>query len=155
MKNQQVHRVYQALVYGNIASESGEIDVPIGRNPENPMIIQAFPLRDEGKEAITHYRVVERYSLATLVECKLETGRTHQIRILQQYIGHALLGDPRYPGAFGFKEIKTLLEELNVSYQLLHAKELRFVHPTTQEECVFEAPLPAAFQDVINNLVKV
>ncbi len=155
MKNQQVHRVYQALVYGNIASESGVIDVPIGRNPENPMIIQAFPLRDEGKVAVTHYRVVERYSLATLVECKLETGRTHQIRIHQQYIGHALLGDPRYPGAFGFKEIKTLLEELNVSYQLLHAKELRFVHPTTQEECVFEAPLPAAFQDVINNLVKV
>lgn len=152
IQNKIMVRKYCALVWGLVKQDEGIIDVPIGRNPENPMLIQAFPLRDEGKEATTNYIVLERYKLASLVQCTLLTGRTHQIRIHFQYIGHAILGDPRYPNNFTFKEIRDILEEEQITQQFLHAQFLEFNHPVSGERCSFEAPLTTGFVKMIDTL---
>ena len=152
IKNNLMHRTYHALVWGVIKNDDGIIDIPIGRNKDNPMIIQAFPLRDEGKDAVTHYKVLKRFKFASLVACSLQTGRTHQIRIHLQYLGHSILGDPRYTSNFKFREIELILEEENVLQQLLHARFLQFQHPVTHETCLFEAPLNRSFENVLSKL---
>ena len=116
----------------------------------------AYP-EGEGKHAVTHYKVVKRFSYTTLITCKLETGRTHQIRAHMKHIGHPLFGDPRYGGdtaLFGPRFSKYLAFIRNcfalLPHQALHARSLQFVHPVTKETMTFEVPLPPNFQGVID-----
>lgn len=130
LKNHTVNRKYVAIVHGVIAHEMGTIDAPIGRDPKNRQ--QMAVVFENSKPAVTHFVVLERFKEYTLVECKLETGRTHQIRVHMKYIGHPLAGDPKY----GPKKT------LELDGQALHAKTLGFTHPRTGEYLEFEAPLP-------------
>ncbi|MCB1494133.1 MAG: RluA family pseudouridine synthase [Rhodobiaceae bacterium] len=142
-------RVYLALVWGAPTQTTGTIDAPLGRSPTNP---QKFAVRRDGKTAVTHFRVLERFAgddgaaIASLIECRLETGRTHQIRVHMAHIGHPLIGDPLY--ATGFKtKIARLPEEIRpvvagFERQALHAASLQFTHPGTGEILEFEAELP-------------
>lgn len=139
--NRSVIRKYIALVHGVIPHNYGTIDAPIGRNPKDR---QAMTVIDNGREAITHFKVIERYSQFTLVECQLETGRTHQIRVHLKYIDFPIVGDPKY----GRKKT------INLEGQALHAIRLGFHHPRTDEYLEFEAPLPEQFTNVINKLQK-
>ncbi|MBC1564271.1 RluA family pseudouridine synthase [Listeria booriae] len=134
-------REYIALVHGVIKHQKGTIDAPIGRSKEDR---QKMGVINEGKESRTHFEVLERYKGYTLIKCRLETGRTHQIRVHLKYIGHPLAGDPKY----GVKN--TLVGE----GQFLHAAELGFTHPTTGERMHFEAPLPPIFQQALETLEK-
>ncbi|WHA10499.1 RluA family pseudouridine synthase [Enterococcus montenegrensis] len=134
-------RKYVALVHGNITHEKGTIEAPIGRSKVNRKM-QA--IREDGKPALTHFTVLERFGDFTLVELQLETGRTHQIRVHMQYIGFPLAGDPTY----GPKKT------LKGNGQFLHAKLLGFTHPRTNEKMVFEAPLPEIFEKTLTNLRK-
>lgn len=139
LKDHSSLRKYIALVHGEIPHEKGRIEAPIGRSKVNRKM-QA--VHDDGKPAVTHFTVIERFKDFTLIELQLETGRTHQIRVHMQYIGYPIAGDPVY----GQK--KTLKGE----GQFLHAKLLGFTHPTTGEQMVFEAPLPELFQKTLENL---
>ncbi|MDD6388214.1 MAG: RluA family pseudouridine synthase [Bacilli bacterium] len=141
LKEKTTHRVYYALVWGVINNETGTVDAPIGRDPKDRKKMAVTP--DNSKEAITHFRVIERYKNATLIELKLETGRTHQIRVHMKYIGHPVVNDPVYSN-------KPLLDD---SGQCLHAKELGFIHPTTNEFMKFDSELPECFIK-IQNLLK-
>ena len=141
LKEKTTHRVYYALVWGVINNETGTIDAPIGRDPKDRKKMAVTP--DNSKEAITHFRVIERYKNATLIELKLETGRTHQIRVHMKYIGHPVVNDPVYSN-------KPLFDD---SGQCLHAKELGFIHPTTNEFMKFDSELPECFIK-IQNLLK-
>ncbi|MGX6961269.1 RluA family pseudouridine synthase [Vagococcus xieshaowenii] len=141
LMDKTVIRKYVALVHGEIQHETGTIDAPIGRSHSNRLV---NTVRPEGKKAITHFTVLERYQGYTLVECQLETGRTHQIRVHMKYIDYPIAGDPVY-GPSG---------TLKGNGQFLHAATLGFVHPKTGEELLFEAPLPAIFQDTLNGLLK-
>ena len=141
LKDKTSLRKYVALVHGNIPHEKGTIEAPIGRSKVNRKM-QA--IREDGKPAITHFTVLERFGDFTLVELQLETGRTHQIRVHMQYIGFPLAGDPTY----GPKKT------LKGNGQFLHAKLLGFTHPRTQAKMVFEAPLPPVFEKTLTNLRK-
>ena len=141
LKDKTSLRKYVALVHGNIPHEKGTIEAPIGRSKVNRKM-QA--IREDGKPAITHFTVLERFGDFTLVELQLETGRTHQIRVHMQYIGFPLAGDPTY----GPKKT------LKGNGQFLHAKLLGFTHPRTQAKMVFEAPLPPVFEKILTNLRK-
>ena len=141
LKEKTTHRVYYALVWGVINNEMGTVDAPIGRDPKDRKKMAVTP--DNSKEAITHFRVIERYKNATLIELKLETGRTHQIRVHMKYIGHPVVNDPVYSN-------KPLFDD---SGQCLHAKELGFIHPTTNEFMKFDSELPECFIK-IQNLLK-
>lgn len=141
LKDKTSLRKYIALVHGSIGHDKGRIDAPIGRSKVDRKM-QA--VREDGKQAVTHFTVLERFDQFTLVELQLETGRTHQIRVHMQYIGYPLAGDPVYGPK---KTLKT-------NGQLLHAKLLGFTHPKTNESMVFEAPLPKAFEEVLENLRK-
>lgn len=141
LKEKTTHRVYYALVWGVINNETGTVDAPIGRDPKDRKKMAVTP--DNSKEAITHFRVIERYKNATLIELKLETGRTHQIRVHMKYIGHPVVNDPAYSN-------KPLFDD---SGQCLHAKELGFIHPTTNEFMKFDSELPECFIK-IQNLLK-
>lgn len=134
-----VRRVYTALVHGHISHDKGTIDAPIGRDPRDR---QSMTVTDKGKDARTHFRVLERFGDYTLVECTLETGRTHQIRVHLKYIGHPLVGDPKYG----------LSETIDFGGQVLHAGTLGFEHPTTGEFIEFTKEPPADFQQLIDNL---
>ena len=136
LAQKKTYRKYVALVWGVIESDSGEIDAPIGRskNDRKKMAISA-----DGKEAITHFKVLKRYEKATLIELRLETGRTHQIRVHMNYIGHPVVNDPVYGN-------RKLFDETG---QCLHAKELGFVHPTTGEYMQFDSELPECFINVL------
>ena len=140
LKEHSMTRVYYALVEGVLKSDQGTIDAPLGRHPVEKIKISVVK---DGKNAVTHYKVIERFKANTLVECVLETGRTHQIRVHMAYIGHPLVGDPVY----GFKK-----QRFNLSGQLLHAKKLGFVHPSLNKYMEFEAPLPEYFQKVLGIL---
>jgi len=150
-------RTYQALVWGDMKGEAGTIEGHIGRNPKNRKQMHVFPAGDQGKEAITHYRVLERLGYVNLVECRLETGRTHQIRAHFQYISHPLFNDPEYGGdrilrGTTFTKYKQFVQncfEL-LPGQALHAKTLGFVHPGSGKEMLFEAPLPGGFKQVLD-----
>ncbi|WP_194745975.1 RluA family pseudouridine synthase [Staphylococcus chromogenes] len=134
-----VTRKYTALVHGHIPHEFGTIDAPIGRNPKDR---QAMDVVDNGKEAITHFNVIENFNKYTLVECQLETGRTHQIRVHMKYIGYPLVGDPKY----GPKKT------MDIGGQALHAGLIGFTHPRTGEYIERTAPLPEEFEKLIEDI---
>ncbi len=140
LKEHTVNRTYVAIVHGVIPHEMGTIDAPIGRDPKNRQ--QMAVVFENSKLTITHFIVLERFKEYTLVELKLETGRTHQIRVHMKYIGYPLAGDPKY----GPKNT------LEIDGQALHAKTLGFTHPRTQERLEFEADMPADLTDIVNFL---
>lgn len=155
--NKTTQRKYIALVWGNIENEEGTIDVHIGRHTRERKQFEAFPEGDFGKHAITHYKVLERLNYVTLVSCRLETGRTHQIRVHMKYIGHTLFNDERYGGnrilkGTIYSKYKQFIENCFeiMPRQALHAATLGFVHPVTGKEMFFEAPLPNDFQQVLD-----
>ncbi|WP_141431260.1 RluA family pseudouridine synthase [Bacillus sp. 03113] len=134
-----VTRKYKAVVHGTIPHDHGTIDAPIGRDPKDR---QSMTVVDHGKNAVTHFRVLERFNDFTFIECQLETGRTHQIRVHMKYIGFPLAGDPKY----GPKKT------IDFGGQVLHAGVLGFIHPRTSEYLEFEAPLPEDFQKLLRTL---
>ena len=138
LAEKKTYRKYAALVWGVIESDSGEIDAPIGRSKNDR---KKMAIRADGKEAITHFKVLKRYEKATLIELRLETGRTHQIRVHMNYIGHPVVNDPVYGN-------RKLFDETG---QCLHAKELGFVHPTTGEYMQFDSELPECFINILKN----
>ena len=137
--DKSVTRKYTALVHGHIAHEKGTIDAPIGRDQKDR---QKQAVVDKGKHAVTHFQVMERFGEFTLVECRLETGRTHQIRVHMNYIGYPLAGDPKY----GPKKT------IDFGGQVLHAGVLGFIHPVTKEYLEFESPIPEDFKRLIEEL---
>ncbi|MDO6354371.1 RluA family pseudouridine synthase [Caloramator sp. CAR-1] len=140
IKEHTVKRVYIALTEGVIKQDQGTIDKPIGRHPIHR---KKMAVIENGKRAVTHFKVLERYKENTLVEARLETGRTHQIRVHMAYIGYPLVGDPVY----GFKK-----QKFNLKGQALHAMVLGFIHPRTGEYMEFSSPLPDYFQNLIEKL---
>lgn len=151
-----ITRRYVALVWGNFTEEEGTIEGNIGRSPKDRLKMCVFPDGSDGKSAVTHYRVLRRYGYVTLVECRLETGRTHQIRVHMEYIGHPLFNDARYGGdrilkGTTFSKYKQFVENCFalMPRQALHARSLGFVHPATGVEVCFESELPADFRAVL------
>ncbi len=151
-----IERSYTALVWGNFADDEGTIDAPLGRDPRN-RLIQAVS-RDPalGRRAVTHYRVLERFGYVTLIECRLETGRTHQIRVHMSHIGHPLFNDESYGGSVilkgtTFSRYKQFVENCFalMPRQALHATSLGFEHPTTRQWMFFKSDFPADFSVVI------
>ena len=138
LSNKTTTRKYWALVWGVINHDTGTIDAPIGRDANDRKKMAVTDVN--GKEAITHFKVLERYKDATLIELVLETGRTHQIRVHMQYIGYPIVNDPVY----GRKKI------IDDSGQCLHAKTLGFIHPTTKEYMEFDSELPTCFLNILN-----
>ena len=138
IREKTAQRIYRAIVCGTIAEDRGEIRAPIGRHPTERKKMAVVP---GGKEARTLFRVVERFPAHTLVECRLKTGRTHQIRVHMAYIGHPLLGDPKY----GRKT-------LEIAGQALHSCELSFTHPRTKERMTFAAEMPEDMKAILHAL---
>lgn len=150
-------RAYNALVWGNMPEDEGTIIGNVGRNLKDRKIMDVFPNGDYGKEAITHWRVLERLGYVNLVECRLETGRTHQIRVHFKHIGHPLFNDWEYGGdqilkGTTFTKYKQFVENCFkiLPRQALHAKSLGFVHPVTGKEIYFESDLPEDMTNCIN-----
>lgn len=149
-------REYVALVWGTLEDEEGTIEGHIGRNPKNRLQMQVFPEGEQGKEAVTHYKVLERLGYVTLVSCRLETGRTHQIRAHMKYLGHPLFNDARYGGdrilkGTTFTKYKQFVENAFrlLPRQALHARTLGFRHPVSGQQMHFEAPVPEDMQACI------
>lgn len=140
LKEHSVKRKYLALVHGNVAHDQGTVDAPIGRNAGDRKLFAVT--ERNSKHAVTHFRVLERFVDYALLELQLETGRTHQIRVHMQYIGHPLIGDPAYGRSKG----------LTMQGQALHAAILGFVHPSSGEWLEFTAPLPADMQHLLHVL---
>ena len=153
LKSHDVSRVYYAIVCGNPKNDEGTIDAPIGRSlvDRKKMAIIRDPLKNS-KNAITHYKVLERFRGFAFVRCELETGRTHQIRVHMSSIGHPLLGDEVYGGA-GSKFCQT--NKAIISGQCLHAGELRLTHPKTNQEMHFSAPMPEDMDKLLEKLRKI
>lgn len=154
--NKTTQRKYYAVVWGVVKEDSGTIEGYIGRNPKNRMQMGVVADETQGKYAITHYRVIERYNHASLVECQLETGRTHQIRVHMMSIGHTLFNDERYGGneilrgSTQAKYKQFINNCLKICpRQALHAASLGFKQPTSGEDLYFEAPLPEDMQQLI------
>lgn len=139
LKDKTNQRKYWAIVHGNIKEDTGTINAPIGRSKKDR---KKMAINEEGRPAVTHFKVLERFGEYTLIECQLETGRTHQIRVHLKYIGHPVAGDPLYGPR----------KTLKGNGQFLHAKLLGFKHPRTGEEMVFEADPPAIFQTTLKKL---
>ena len=142
-------RKYHALVWGDFKEESGTVQGHVGRSLKNRKVMDVFPEEDFGKHAVTHYKVLKRYGYVTLIECKLETGRTHQIRIHMKHIGHSLFNDGEYGGdrilkGTSFSKYKQFIANCFnlLPRQALHAKSLGFEHPKTGEFLRFESELP-------------
>lgn len=155
--NHTVNRRYVALVWGNLSEEEGTINAHIARHKQHRKMFDAYPEGETGKHAITHFKVLERFNYVTLVECKLETGRTHQIRVHMKHIGHTLFNDIEYGGD------KILKGTIYAKYKqfvdncfeacprcALHAKTLGFIHPATGKEIFFESALPADMETAID-----
>ncbi|MDA0177230.1 MULTISPECIES: RluA family pseudouridine synthase [Mesoflavibacter] len=151
-------REYVAIVWGNLEEDQGTIEGNIGRHPKNRLQNTVFldDEADKGKPAVTHYKVLERLGYVTLVSCKLETGRTHQIRVHMKHIGHTLFNDERYGGNLilkgtTFTKYKQFVENCFkvLPRQALHAKTLGFMHPTKNEFMSFDTPIPQDMQDCI------
>jgi len=154
--NKTTQRKYIALVWGIVKSDEGRIEGNLGRDPKEKMKVIVFPDGESGKPAVTHYRVLERLGYVTLVECRLETGRTHQIRVHMKYIGHTLFNDERYGGNEILKgnnhtKYKQFVENCFevCPRQALHAQTLGFVHPRTSETMFFESPIPNDINQLI------
>ena len=141
LEEKTAHRIYYAIVEGVINNETGTIDAPIGRDNRDRKKMAVC--EENSKHAVTHFRVIERYKRATLIELKLETGRTHQIRVHMKYIGHPVVNDPVYGNR------KMIFDQ---SGQCLHAKELGFVHPVTNEFMKFDSDLPECFVNIMEML---
>jgi 23S rRNA pseudouridine1911/1915/1917 synthase len=144
-----MYRRYVTLVWGNVEKEEGTIEGNIGRHPRERKWMTVYPDGEAGKTAVTHYKVLERFGYVTLVECKLETGRTHQIRVHMKYLGHTVFNDERYGGdkilkGTIFSKYKQFVENCFqlCPRQALHAKSLGIVHPKTGENMFFEKELP-------------
>ncbi|MDR0953956.1 MAG: RluA family pseudouridine synthase [Rikenellaceae bacterium] len=151
-----IERRYTALVWGNLPEDSGTITGNIGRSVRDRLQMCVFPEGDQGKHAVTHYTVLERLGYINLVECRLETGRTHQIRVHMAYIGHPLFNDERYGGdrilkGTTFAKYRQFVENCFriMPRQGLHARSLGFIHPSTGQKIAFESPLPTDMQEVI------
>lgn len=149
-------RRYQALVWGDVKENEGRIEGNLGRSPKNRKLITVFPEGDYGKHAVTHYKVLKRFGYVTLIECQLETGRTHQIRVHMKHIGHTLFNDLEYGGdkvlkGTTFSNYKQFV--LNnfalLEGQALHAKTIGFTHPKTGEFMRFDSELPDGFKAVL------
>lgn len=141
LSDHSLYRIYEAVVCGSVRDEEGTVDAPIGRHPVDR---KRMAVTDKNsKPAVTHYKVLARYNGYTHIECRLETGRTHQIRVHMAHIGHPLLGDLVY----GRKK-----PEKGLSGQCLHARKLSFIHPRTKERITLEAPLPDYFTEVLSKL---
>ncbi|MDX1478709.1 MAG: RluA family pseudouridine synthase [Saprospiraceae bacterium] len=151
-----IERTYVSLVWGAPEPPEGTIEGHIGRHPRQRLLMTVFPEGDEGKEAITHFRVLEDLYYVSLIECRLETGRTHQIRVHMKHLGHPVFNDERYGGdrimkGTVFTKYKQFVQncfEL-IRRHALHAKSLGFVHPRTGERLQFESPLPEDMQQVL------
>ena len=151
------HRKYIALVWGFLKEEAGTIEGNIGRDPRDRMVMTVFPDGDQGKPAITHFRALKRFGYVSLVECKLETGRTHQIRAHAKYIGHPVFNDARYGGdqilkGQNFSKYKQFVQNCFAvcPHQALHAKTLGFIHPSTGREMLFDSDIPEDMQTLIS-----
>ncbi|WP_331577773.1 RluA family pseudouridine synthase [Puia sp.] len=151
-----VKRQYMALVWGDLAEESGTIVAHVGRHLRFRKLFDAYPDGDHGKEAITHYKVLERFGYVTLVQCVLETGRTHQIRVHMQHIGHPLFNDDTYGGdkivkGTVFSKYRQFVDNCFAicPRHALHAKTIGFIHPATGKDMLFESELPDDMRDVI------
>ena len=147
--NHTVSRKYTAIVWGNIYNDEGRVEAHVGRHQRNRKMFEAYPEGEIGKHAVTHYKVLERFNYVTLVECRLETGRTHQIRVHMKHIGHTLFNDVEYGGdkilkGTVYNKYKQFIDNcFEVCPRVaLHAATLGFVHPKTNKEIFFEAPLP-------------
>lgn len=155
--NKTTRRRYNALVWGNMTEDEGRIEGNIARDPKDRLRMTVFPAGSEtGKPAVTHWRVLERYGYTTLVECRLETGRTHQIRAHMKHIGHPLFSDERYGGTEILRGDRTGSYKKFIENcfklcprQVLHAKTLGFKHPVTGEEMDFNTPLPPDMDSLI------
>ena len=149
--SERVRKEYLALVYGTPSADRGTVDAPIGRDPRDRKRMAVVP---EGRRAITDYEVAERVRYASLLRCRLRTGRTHQIRVHLKHLGHPIVGDPAYSGpqwrGIPDKRVQKALSSLE--RQMLHATKITFEHPTTGEAMTFEAPLPADFRAVLEVL---
>ena len=144
LKEHSIRRIYAAIVHGNIREEQGTVDAPIGRHPTDRKKMSTKA--KNARRAVTHYKVLERFGDYTYIQCELETGRTHQIRVHMSSIGHPLLGDTVYgPAKCPFKGLQG---------QTLHARTLGIVHPRTGEYLEVEAPLPAYFVKLLERLRK-
>ena len=156
--NHDTHRSYVALVWGNITDDEGRIEGNIGRDQRDRLRMAVYPPgSDIGKPAVTHYRVLERYGYTTLVECRLETGRTHQIRAHMTHIGHPLFADERYGGCEIRRGERTASYKAYIQNcfklcprQALHAQTLGFRHPSTGQQMDFTSPLPDDMQALID-----
>ncbi|PJE47217.1 MAG: RNA pseudouridine synthase [Sediminibacterium sp.] len=155
--NHTVNRRYVALVWGNITENEGTINAHIARHKQHRKMFDAYPDGEIGKHAITHYKVLERFNYVTLVECKLETGRTHQIRVHMKYIGHTLFNDMEYGGdkilkGTVYSRYKQFVDNCFEACPrcALHAKTLGFIHPATGKEIFFESPIPADMESAID-----
>ena len=152
LKTHEMHRIYRAVAVGGFKEDSGTVNAPIGRHPNDRKKMAV--IRDgihTSREAVTHWRVLERYSGFTYIECRLETGRTHQIRVHMSHTGHPLLCDTVYGGGH------TPFEKANANViqgQCLHAARLVLRHPVTEQTMSFEAPLPADFEKILEKLGK-
>ncbi|MGB3453929.1 MAG: RluA family pseudouridine synthase [Moheibacter sp.] len=155
-KARTTDRLYHALVWGSIEEDEGTIEGNIGRHFKDRMLMDVFPDGEHGKHAVTHFRVIERFQYVTLVECKLETGRTHQIRVHFRHIGHPLFNDERYGGdkilkGTTFTKYKQFVENCFkiCPRQALHAKTLGFDHPKTGKRMNFDSPIPKDLSELI------
>ena len=150
-------RKYLALVWGDIKEDKGTIEGAIGRHPKNRLQMTVFEDNSEGKEAVTHFKVLERFGYVTLIECQLETGRTHQIRAHLKFIGHTLFNDARYGGekilkGTSFTKYRQFVDNCFklLPRQALHAKTLGFIHPETGEKMQYDSPIPDDFNSAID-----
>lgn len=150
LKDHDIERVYHAVVHGSFNKTEGTVDAPIGRMDTDR---KKMCVRADGRRAVTHYRVLEQYDGFAYVELRLETGRTHQIRVHMRSIGHPLLGDEVYGAAKENTRLEKMLKGKDFwPGQILHAKVLGFVHPVTGKYMKFDSELPAYFQTVLDNL---
>lgn len=155
--NKTTHRCYNALAWGNFTEDTGRIEGNIARDPKDRLRMAVFPPDSEvGKHAVTHYKVLERFGYVTLIECVLETGRTHQIRAHMKHIGHPLFGDERYGGTEILRGTRSASYKAFIQNcftlcprQALHARTLGFVHPRTGLQMDFTSPLPSDMQQLI------
>jgi 23S rRNA pseudouridine1911/1915/1917 synthase len=152
-----IHRKYYALVWGDFKEDEGTVTAHIGRNPKDRLVMTVFPDGESGKHAVTHYKVVERFGYVTLIECQLETGRTHQIRVHLKSIRHPLFNDATYGGdrilkGTTFSKYRQFIQNCFklLPRQALHAKSLGFTHPITGKQLFFDSPLPEDMQAVID-----
>ncbi len=154
--NHTVKRQYMALVWGDMINNEGTVVAHVGRHQRFRKLFDAYPEGEHGKEAITHYKVLERFGYTSLLQCVLETGRTHQIRVHMQHIGHPLFSDDTYGGdkivkGTVYSKYKQFVENCFVicPRQALHAKTIGFIHPTTGKEVLFESELPDDMKNLI------